>query len=96
MQIQERPSVIETSKIQGEDIESKASLELEEEVDHSSKDTEEHEPVLERDVPQCETLEAESVETKEDTKPSLDLREDKEKEETETIKAVISSDEVRM
>lgn len=96
MQIQERPSVIETSKIQGEDIESKASLELEEEVDHSSKDTEEHEPVLERDVPQCETLEAESVETKEDTKPSLDLKEDKEKEETETVKTAFSSEEVRI
>ncbi|KAG7548665.1 hypothetical protein ISN44_As12g038380 [Arabidopsis suecica] len=94
-EIQERPSVIETSKIQGEDIESKASLELKEEVDHSSKDTEEHEHLLERDVPQCETIEAEAVETKEDTKPSLDLKEDKEKEETETIKAVISSDEVR-
>ncbi|CAL9224084.1 unnamed protein product [Arabidopsis halleri] len=94
-EIQERPSVIETSKIQGEDIESKASLEFEEEVDHSSKDTEEHEQVLERDVPQCETLEAESVETKEDTKPSLDLKEDKEKEETETVKTAFSSDEVR-
>jgi len=84
VQIQERPS------------ESKASLEPKEEVDHISNETEEHEHVLERDVQQCETIEPEAVETKEDTQPSLDLKEDKETEEAETFKTVFSSDEVRI
>jgi len=61
--VQEGPTVIETPTIQGEDIESETSLELKEEVDQSSKDTEEHEHVLERDIPQCETLKAEAVDT---------------------------------
>lgn len=112
MKVQEIPTVIETPTIQGENIGSKAS-----------EDTEQHEHVLVRDLPQVETLvtEAEAVntstvqeavtlktsettnneteagqETKEDTELSLDLKEDKEKEETETVKTVISSDEVRI
>lgn len=63
MQVQEIPRVIETPTIQGEDIEPEASLEIKEDVDQSSKDTEEPEHVLERDIPQCETLEAEAVDT---------------------------------
>ncbi|EOA15883.1 hypothetical protein CARUB_v10003962mg [Capsella rubella] len=94
-EVQEIPSVIETSTLQAEDIEPKASLETKEEVYHSSNDTEEHEPVLGRDVPQCENLEVEAEETKEETKPSLDLKEDKEKVETETVKTVNPADEVR-
>ncbi|XP_010441185.1 PREDICTED: titin-like isoform X2 [Camelina sativa] len=93
-EIQVNPSLVGTSKIQGEDNESKALLDTKKEVDHSSNDTEEHEHVLGRDLPQCETSGVEAVETKEETKPSLDLKEDKEKEETETVKAVISSNEV--
>ncbi|XP_010450668.1 PREDICTED: A-kinase anchor protein 9-like [Camelina sativa] len=93
-EIQVNPSLIGTSKIQGEDNESKVSLNTKEEVDHSSNETEEHEHMLGRDLPQCETLEVEAVESKEERKPSLDLKEDKEKEETETVKTVISSNEV--
>lgn len=63
MQVQESPRVIETPTIQAEDIESKDSLELKEEVDQSTKDTEEHEHVLGRDIPQCETLVPEAVDT---------------------------------
>ncbi|CAD5333571.1 unnamed protein product [Arabidopsis thaliana] len=84
-----------TEEIQERPSESKASLEPKEEVDHISNETEEHEHVLERDVQQCETIESEAVETKEDTQPSLDLKEDKETEEAETFKTVFSSDEVR-
>ncbi|KFK33103.1 hypothetical protein AALP_AA6G331600 [Arabis alpina] len=98
--VQESLTVIETPTIQGEDIESKAS-----------KDTEEHEHVLARDIPQSETLanKAENVETSKvqestilktletktdetDAEPSLHLKGDKEPEELETVKTVISSD----
>ncbi|XP_019086790.1 PREDICTED: centromere-associated protein E-like [Camelina sativa] len=83
------PSLIETWKIQGEDNESRVSLDTKAEVDHSSNETEEHEHVSGRDLPKCETLEVEAVETKEE-----DLKEDKEKEETEAAKTIISSNEV--
>ncbi|KAL1214559.1 hypothetical protein V5N11_012210 [Cardamine amara subsp. amara] len=92
--VQEISKEIETPTLQGEDIESKASPDHEEEVDQSPKDIEEHELVLGGDIPQCETLEAEAVEVKEDTKPILE-KEDIEQELTETAKRVIFSDEVR-
>lgn len=95
MQVQESSKAIETPTIQGEDIESKASLELKEEVDQISKDIDKHEHVLGREIPQCETLEVEAVEAKEDTKPNLD-KEDKEQEVTKTATTVIFSDEVRI
>ncbi|KAL1214663.1 hypothetical protein V5N11_009540 [Cardamine amara subsp. amara] len=92
--VQESSKEIETPTLQGEDIESKASPDHEEEVDQSSKDIEEHELVSGGDIPQCETLEAEAVEVKEDTKPILE-KEDIEQELTETANRVIFSDEVR-
>lgn len=116
--MQESIRVIETPTKQGEDIESKASL-----------DHDQHEHVLVKDIPQGEALvtDAETVDTstvqeaeilktnineteahsaiggeeegqeiEENTKPSQDLKEDKEQEETETVKTIISSDEVRI
>jgi len=129
--VQESPSVMESPTIQGEDIESKASLDHEEEMDKITKDTEEQEHVLVRDVPvpQSETLvteaktaetfsvqeaeilktnineseahsaiggEEDGQETKENTEPSKDLKDDKEQEDSETVKTIISSDEVRI
>lgn len=71
---------------------------------HEENTTMEHESLLVRDVPQIDTLvtEAEDVntstvhkfesqDTKKDTEPIFDLKEDQEKQETETV---ISSDEV--
>jgi hypothetical protein len=130
-EVQESPSVMESPTIQGEDIESKASLDHEEEMDKITKDTEEQEHVLVRDVPvpQSETLvteaktaetfsvqeaeilktnineseahsaiggEEDGQETKENTEPSKDLKDDKEQEDSETVKTIISSDEVRI
>ncbi|CAN7084747.1 unnamed protein product [Brassica oleracea var. botrytis] len=83
-EVQESLTVVETPTIQGEDIELKAS-----------KDSEEHEHVLVRDIPQEETLvpKAETVNTStvhESSEPSLDL-----KEQEETVKTVTPSDEVQ-
>lgn len=95
MQVQESITAIELPTIR-EEIESVTSPELrEEEVDQSSKDTEEYEHVLGRNMPPGEIFvaAAENLETKEDTKPIMDLKEDKEQEETKTV---IPSDEVRI
>lgn len=83
--MQESLTVVETPTIQGEDIELNAS-----------KDIEEHEHVLVRDIPQEETLvpKAETLNTStvhESSEPSLDL-----KEQEETVKTVTPSDEVRI
>ncbi|XP_048616580.1 titin isoform X2 [Brassica napus] len=83
-EVQESLTVVETPTIQGEDIELKAS-----------KDSEEHEHVLVRDIPEEETLvpKAETVNTStvhESSEPSLDL-----KEQEETVKTVTPSDEVQ-
>ncbi|CAG7902574.1 unnamed protein product [Brassica rapa] len=84
LELQESLTVVETPTIQGEDIELKAS-----------KDIEEHEHVLVRDIPQEETLvpKAETVDTSivhESSEPSLGL-----KEQEETVKTVTPSDEVQ-
>ncbi|KAJ4885364.1 titin-like isoform X2 [Raphanus sativus] len=83
-EVPESLTIVETPTIQGEDIELKAS-----------EDTEEHEHVLVRDIPQEETLvpKAETVNTSTvhvSGEPSLDL-----KEQEETVKTVTSSDEVQ-
>ncbi|XP_009125139.1 trichohyalin isoform X4 [Brassica rapa] len=83
-EMQESLTVVETPTIQGEDIELNAS-----------KDIEEHEHVLVRDIPQEETLvpKAETLNTStvhESSEPSLDL-----KEQEETVKTVTPSDEVQ-
>ncbi|CAH2080053.1 unnamed protein product [Thlaspi arvense] len=106
-EVQESTTVIETPTIQEDNIESRASI-----------DTEEHEHVLVREMPQIEALvtEAEAVNTStvqepqiletfestsnetptsQETEPSLDMKADKGKEETEMVKTVILSDEVR-
>lgn len=88
MQVQESTTVTERSTIHGEDSEYKASLDHEEEIDRSSKVTEEHEHVLVRVIPQVETLVTEAE--------AVDLKEDKEQGETKMVKNVISSDEVRL
>ncbi|KAF8104315.1 hypothetical protein N665_0174s0002 [Sinapis alba] len=83
-EVQGSLTVVETPTIQAEDIEFKAS-----------KDSEEHEDVLVRDIPQEETLvsKAETVSTStvhDSAEPSLDLKEQEEKEKT-----VTPSDEVQ-
>ncbi|KAF3523450.1 hypothetical protein F2Q69_00048592 [Brassica cretica] len=83
-EVQESLTDVETPTIQGEDTELKAS-----------KDSEEHEHVLVRDIPEEETLvpKAETVNTStvhESSEPSLDL-----KEQEETVKTVTPSDEVQ-
>ncbi|CAN8233178.1 unnamed protein product [Cochlearia groenlandica] len=99
--MQESPRVIETPILQEEETESKASIELKEDVDQSSKATEEHVHVLERDITDCETLETETIdtstvqETKEDKETSLNLKEDKNQKKEETVKSVILTNEVR-
>ncbi|ESQ46945.1 hypothetical protein EUTSA_v10027617mg [Eutrema salsugineum] len=66
--------------------------ELEEEEDQSSKDTEGDEHVLGRNMPQSEIFvtKAETLETKEDTEPIMDLKEDKEQEKTEKLEEIPS------
>ncbi|KAL0866667.1 hypothetical protein Bca101_045785 [Brassica carinata] len=83
-EVQESLTVVETPTFQGENIELKAS-----------KDSEEHENVLVRDIAQEETLvpKAETVITstvQDSSEPSVDL-----KEQEETVKTVTPSDEVR-
>lgn len=109
MQVKEIPTVIETPTIQGEKFESEASKDTEEQEHVLVRDTPQIEtlateagavsssPVQEATI--LKTLETTTNETEagqvteEDTKRSLDLKED---QETETVNPVISSDEVRI
>uniref|UniRef100_A0A1J3EPS9 Uncharacterized protein n=1 Tax=Noccaea caerulescens TaxID=107243 RepID=A0A1J3EPS9_NOCCA len=111
-EVKEIPTVIETPTIQGEKFEPEPSKDTEEEEHVLVRDTPQIEtlateagavstsPVQEATI--LKTLETTNNETeagqvtKQDPEPSLDLKEDQETEETETVKPVILSDEVRL
>ncbi|CAA7055246.1 unnamed protein product [Microthlaspi erraticum] len=111
-EVQESPEVIETPTIQGDKFESEASTDVQEqehvlvrdmpqietivpEAEAASTSPAQEAEILKTQKATNNETEAGQV-TKEDTEPSLDMKEDQETEETETVKPVMSSDEVRL